>query len=177
MALTYEMPMNPSTSDHTQPGINDDQNMTDGYPPISTTSYSTTTDIDDQKNQNILASFTRTEVSAGPLPHPELLKAYDMIIKNGAERIMRMAEKEQENRFEERRDIRKANKEISSDKLKIMKRGQIFGFILSLVILGLATLFVFTGHEVVSYGLFTIGAASLVGIFVSNSHESRKSTK
>lgn len=59
-------------------------------------------------------------------------------------------------------------------KLKYFKRGQIMGFILAFVLLGLATLFVFTGHESMAYLLFSVGALSLVGIFVKSSFETKK---
>lgn len=70
---------------------NDSLNRASG---INTVSYSTTSDA--QGNQNIILSERRTEISSGPLPHPELLKGYDEVIKDGAERIMKMAEREQE---------------------------------------------------------------------------------
>lgn len=99
--------MNLSPNDPSSPAASDDVNVTEGYPSVNATSYSTTTGIEDPQGQNVVASFFRTEVSAGPLPHPELLKGYDQIIKDGAERIMRMAEKEQDNRFEERSETRR----------------------------------------------------------------------
>ena len=43
---------------------------------------------------------------SGPLPPPEILKKYDEIIPNGAERLMRMAEREQEMEHEKiRKDL------------------------------------------------------------------------
>lgn len=39
-------------------------------------------------------------------------------------------------------------------------------FVLSFVILGLATLFVFTGHETMAYVLFAVSLVSLVGLFL-----------
>ena len=44
----------------------------------------------------VVTRITRMESHSGPLPHPETLRGYAEIIPNGAERVMRMAEKQQD---------------------------------------------------------------------------------
>lgn len=146
------------------------------FPKLEDAVYSAT--MDSTNLSQVVVAATKTEISSGPLPHPDLVKGYDDIIPNGAERIMQMAEKEQENRFQERKEIRDANKEIAMSKLKYVNRGQIMGFVLALIMLGLATLFVFTGHEGIAYFLFSIGMVSLVALFlqtfISPKHKSKE---
>lgn len=124
--------------------------------------------------QQIIASIMRTDVLSGPLPHPDLLKGYGDIIPNGAERIMQMAEREQDSVLTERRETRNNNREISIYKLNLLKRGQNMGFSLAILIIALATLFVFTGHEGIAYLLFSVGIASIVGVFVKTAIDSKK---
>lgn len=152
-------PAKPESNDHSTSPDNPQC-----FPNLEDAVYSTTTDATNPAHIRVIA--TKTEISSGPMPHPDLVKGYDDIIPNGAERIMRMAEKEQENRFQERKEIRDTNREIAISKLKYVSRGQIMGFVLALIMLGLATLFVFTNHEGIAYFLFSIGTVSLVALFL-----------
>ncbi len=77
-----------------------------------------------------------------------------------------MAEKEQENRHLSQSETRAMEKDKINRQLKYVSRGQIMAFVLSFVILGLATLFVFTGHEAMAYVLFAVSLVSLVGLFL-----------
>lgn len=141
------------------------------YPNPDIASYSST-----EPNQptSVIAEIIRTEVSSGPLPHPTLLREYNDIIPNGAERIMQMSEKEQDSIISERKGVRTDNKDISMAKINLIKRGQTMGFILALILFGLATLFVMTGHETFAYILFSVGAISLIGLFVNSDKDIKK---
>lgn len=140
------------------------------YQGIDGVVYSTSQDNDIVEQVVI----SKTEITSGPLPHPDLIEKYNNVIDNGAERIMRMAELQQENRFAERKEIRETNREIALSKLDYFKRGQIMGFILAIALLGLATLFVFTGHEKIAYVVMSVGAVSLVGLFIQSLTEKSK---
>ena len=87
---------------------------------------------------------------------------------------MIMAEKEQENRHISQREIREIDKDKIDRQLRYMNRGQIMAFVLSFVILGLATLFVFTGHETMAYVLFAVSLISLVGLFLGIKNSEHK---
>lgn len=149
---------------------NSEQALPSDFPNIGDVSY--LTDDKDSKPASITASFT--EISSGPLPNPAYLERYDRIIPNGAERIMRMAEKEQENRHDSQREARQLEKDKINKQLKYMSRGQSMAFVLSIVILGLATLFVFTGHESMAYVLFAVSLISLAGLFLGISKKNNK---
>lgn len=68
------------------------------------------------------------EAYQGPLPHPDLLKKFDEIVPGAAERILSMAEKEQQHRHQLENEVIK--KEIAQK-----GRGLNFGFTLALLII------------------------------------------
>lgn len=113
-----------------------------------------------------LLAATHTEISSGPLPHPDLMKKYDDIIAGGAERITRMAEKEQENRFENDR----ANRDEQRAELGLIKRGQTMAFVLCLLFITSGVTLACFGFGAIAYVLLGIGMAPVVGLFYNISH-------
>ena len=92
---------------------------------------------------------------AGPLPDPETLRRYAEIIPDGAERIMRMAEKEQEGRL----SVQRAG-------VKQAKGGLATGFTVAMTICGLVGYGFHLGYAVEAAGLVGATLASLVGVFI-----------
>lgn len=90
----------------------------------------------------------------GPLPPPEILKGYNQVVENGAERIVARAEKQSEHRMQ-------LENHAIKEELKQSGRGQIFGFILGVLGLLLATLLAILGHELIA-GIF--GTTTIVGL-------------
>ncbi|ASW74697.1 hypothetical protein IQ37_15190 [Chryseobacterium piperi] len=74
-------------------------------------------------------SIRQASMHSGPLPRPEDIEKYNMIIPNGAERIMKEAELQSAHR----RSME--NKVIDSDN-KQSAKGQIFGLVISLICIG-----------------------------------------
>ncbi len=59
-------------------------------------------DLPDQKRQAILKVFKSFSIQhsfSGPIPPPSILKGYNDIVKDGADRIMSMAEKQSGHRI------------------------------------------------------------------------------
>lgn len=101
-----------------------------------------------------VSSFTETFLyqHIGPLPHPALLKAYaDLGL---ADRIVKMAEKEQDKR-------------IASDRWteKYLSQGQVIGALLGLAALGLAAFATYRDQPWVA-GTAIASVAAIVGAFV-----------
>lgn len=96
----------------------------------------------------------------GPIPPPGILAGYNDVIPNGADRIIKMAEKEQAHRHNIESTI--------VDKESFEKRvGLVFAFILALSVLGVSSyLLIFT--EKSGYGLtvFVIELGGLVWAFL-----------
>lgn len=99
-------------------------------------------------------SIKRSSLFSGPIPPPEILKGYNEIIRDGAERIFEMAEKQSNHRIT-------LEAEVIKEELRQSSRGQIFGFILGFVGLGLATALAILGHEAIA-GIF--GTTTLIGL-------------
>jgi len=93
------------------------------------------------------------QIHSGPLPAPQTLELYAKIIPEGAERIMSMAEKEQAFRHEYDKTMMGRQKNIES-------RGQFFGFIICLFVLGGGIWLSYTGKE-------TSGLCAIVGALVA----------
>lgn len=104
----------------------------------------------------------------GPLPHPEILKGYDIIVPGAAERILAMAEKEQAHRIE-------SDKYIIEEQMTQFKRGQMMGFILCLILIVVAIVFAFLGHVVLATIILSGTIVSLAVIFVLRQKPDTKS--
>jgi uncharacterized membrane protein len=99
--------------------------------------------------QGITFGITQIKSHSGPLPDPETLIQYNDVIPNGAERIMRMAENEQDFRHSH-------TKNVAKRKLDQETRGQWFGFIIGIVGIG-------GGIYLTMMGKNTVGIAAIIG--------------
>lgn len=117
--------------------------------------------VQDPKQDVKLLTIHRTESQAfsGPLPPPELLKAYNEIIPDGAVRILAMAEKQQDHR------INLENAVVRSD-IRRSDRGLIFGFIICFVIALGGIYLIATGKSISGLVLVLSQMVSIAGIFV-----------
>lgn len=92
---------------------------------------------EDKKTEVIKAiSIVQQEVFSGPIPHPRLLAEYERLLPGSMDRFMKMAEQQQNHRID-------LEEKAVASQLKSNERGQVFGFILSaLVIISGIVLFV-----------------------------------
>lgn len=109
----------------------------------------------------IMTSYT------GPIPPPELLAQFNEIIPNGADRIMTMAEKQQEHRFG------LEDKSLSAN-LKESGRGQIFGFVLVSLAILLAVYMIFTGKTTEGTILIFGNIGSLLAVYLKSKSKQDK---
>lgn len=135
---------------------------------IRTNSYSSTTPANG--NDSVIVSASITEFSKGPLQHPELLKGYNDIIDNGAERIMQMAEAEQRNRFAKD----KAGIDSEKTELSLIKRGQTMAFALCILFVSAGIVLAFLNMHVIAYCLLAVGIAPVIGVFYNSSSVKHK---
>lgn len=98
-------------------------------------------------------------VRSGPLPAPEELAAYNQIIPQGADRIMKMAEQQTTHRISLENTVVNSQQKQSS-------RGQIFGLIIGLSGLGLATFAAVNGQPWFGSIIGGTTLVSLVSVFV-----------
>lgn len=100
-------------------------------------------------------------VRSGPLPEPSELAVYNQIIPNGADRIMKMAEAQTAHRIEIEKTV------IFSQKNQAF-RGQVFGLIVGLGGLSLATFAAMNGHDWFGGAIGSGTLVSLVYVFVQS---------
>lgn len=117
--------------------------------------------ISKQKRQQIVKGVTVTmhKTHIGPLPDPETLNGYSVIIPDGADRIMKMAEKQSDHR------MRMEDKVISGQMLQ-SNLGQILAFLIGLSALGSATYCIISGFELAGGILGIGGLTGLVTAFI-----------
>ncbi len=103
----------------------------------------------------------------GPLPPPADLKQYDEVSAGFAERIVQMAEKEQDFRHRDTDRIRGIQR-------KIIGRGQVFGFILSLAIILGGLLLILLDKPTSGFISILTGIATVAGPFFYGAHREKK---
>lgn len=93
--------------------------------------------------------YMAAEFHLGPLPHPDHYERYAALIPNGAERIIAMAEREQNQRH-------------------LMERlGMASAFVLALAFLIAGTILVYAGHDQAGAAIVTTTVVALVGVFIT----------
>lgn len=106
------------------------------------------------------ASFQAQAVSfQGPIPPPELLREYNEIIPDGADRIVKMAEAQSSHRIELERIVIKGDDRRAN-------WGLVTGYSIGVLIIVLSFILILYGHGMEGTVLGTIDLVSLVGVFV-----------
>jgi uncharacterized membrane protein len=110
----------------------------------------------------------KEEHHSGPLPHPKILKKYDKIIPNGAERIVKVFEKQSDHRIS-------LEKRVVWSQTFQSVMGQIMGFIIAIVFLIAGFYLVINGHEAAGITIFGLDIVGLVAVFVVGKYQQKKS--
>lgn len=113
----------------------------------------------------------RSEVFSGPIPPPEALARYEEIQSGAADRIIKMAEKQQDHRMS-------LEKKAIGGQIEQSKRGQIFGFIAILLCIGVAIFFA-ASFDMTTFAasFLSITMVVLVGLFVTGKNIMKKDLK
>jgi uncharacterized membrane protein len=115
-------------------------------------------EISDTNKKIIVRAFAKMSINKlsfiGPIPPPNILKGYNEVVKDGAERILAMAENQSNHRIQ-------LETHAIKEELKQSRLGQLFGFILGVLGLGLATTLALLGHDTIA-GIF--GTTTIVGL-------------
>lgn len=106
----------------------------------------------------------------GPSPPPDYLKEIDEVIENGAERVFKKFEQQSDHR-------REIETKVITSQISQSSRGQVFGFTIGLVGLGLAFTAALLGHETFATILAAIDIVGLVSVFVIGKREQEKDLK
>ena len=123
-----------------------------------------------QKKPESLSITAERHQFSGPLPHPEILRQYDLIVPGFAERILIMAEKESENRHQNETRITK-NMVITT------YMGITFAFLSVVIVAGLVYYSLSKGFDATA-GYISVGSmAAVAGVFIFFKRSQRKTEK
>jgi uncharacterized membrane protein len=120
----------------------------------------------------VIIEETISEIShhSGPLPRPADLAGYEAIQKGFAERIMQMAEKEQDGRLSSFKNV------IEKD-YNLKSRGQHYALLIAVVLVAFAGLLAHLGDTESAAWVAGGGIAGVVGIFVTGRFISARESK
>lgn len=107
---------------------------------------------------------------SGPLPPPSILQGYSDVLDGGAERIMRLTEREQEHRHY-------MEKTAVNGHIRLDRRGQYLGFGIAVIALVSATYLIATGNVISGTIIGTVDLVGLVGAFIYGRHVKAKESK
>jgi uncharacterized membrane protein len=120
--------------------------VTSGGPLLPLEEESQPAAVEVEERSRFLAA---AEFHLGPLPHPDHYERYAALIPNGAERIITMAEREQNQRH-------------------LMERaGMASAFVLALAFLIAGSVLVLNGHDWAGAIIVTSTVVALVGVFIT----------
>jgi len=112
--------------------------------------------ISKEKRQQIIKSlvFTLHKTHIGPLPDIDTLEGYARLIPDGAERVMKMAEKQSDHRM-------KLEDKVITAQIRQSSTGQILAFIIGIAALAGSVYCIVSGYEI---GGAVLGAGGITGL-------------
>ena len=126
--------------------------------------------IQQQPARSEVVTQRMSQSFSGPIPPPALLEKYNEIIPNAAERILIMAEKQQEHRQELERKVIFSN-------AGSQKEGLYLGFVVAMTAIIGGIVLVAKGKEATGLTAVITALAALVGVFIYGKHEQKKDMK
>lgn len=130
--------------------------------------------IPDKQKKELLKSFSFTLIKqslhSGPIPSPDSLGKYNSIIPNGADRIMKMAERQQEHRM-------KIEDKVITSQSKQSILGQIFGLFIGVLGIAGGVILGIYGNPYVGGVIGGGTVVSLVTVFVLGKKYQKKNTE
>lgn len=105
-------------------------------------------------------TISQTTVTTGPIPSPDIFKAYGEVLPDAPDRILRMAEDEAKGRRD--REMWQARSKAIQPHL-----GTVAGLIIGVVTVMSGANVAISGHEWTGFGVVLLGLASLVGVFIT----------
>ena len=112
-------------------------------------------------------SITQQQFYSGPVPDPEALAKYEQIQPGFAERLLSMAEKEQNERIATQNNIINTEKELNHKELANVKRGQTFALIAVLSVVFLCGYVFYLGNAKEARDIGVIVIVALAGVFIT----------
>lgn len=121
-----------------------------------------------RSSQNVVSTeqIHVREVFLGPVPHPEILQGYEKVIPGAAERILMMAEQQQEHRFAREIAEQDFRHEMQRKELKygatLAGTGQVLGFLIIMVVVMWGGFLLLQGKDLYGLAALVSGLGSLL---------------
>jgi uncharacterized membrane protein len=109
----------------------------------------------------VLSETHKTTTVSGPLPSPEVIAGYEKVLAGSADRIIKMAEKEQDHRH-------KVQLRFQTQQAGITFAGQAFAFSMGMFGIGGGIYLVVNNKSIAGFGVFFTSLATLMGLFFYN---------
>lgn len=117
-----------------------------------------------EKKDKLLRFLTlkiqHSEEFHGPIPPPDLFAKYEQILPGSADRILRMAENQQEHRMQ-------LENKIMTEQLSMSKRGQMCALVVFILGLGISVLFAYFGMKWFAGTFATVTLVTIIGLFIN----------
>ena len=126
--------------------------------------------IKSESDRKVIEAVVMERMFSGPLPPPEYLAQYKSILPDAPERIMIMAEKEQQHRHD-------VENTMVKEGMKQKKTGQILGFLLALLFGAASFVLGVKGQTALAGILGTTTVIGLAVVFVLNKKPSDNERK
>ena len=121
---------------------------------------------ENEKEATLSPTFSASFQFVGPLPPPSVLAQYEKVSPGTAERIISIAEKEQQHRHAMQGKLVDSQVEDARRERNERRLGQIFGLIIGVFAIGAGSLTAILGSQIAGGFIGTTGVGGLVSVFV-----------
>jgi len=111
-------------------------------------------------------TLTQEKFFSGPVPDPDSLAKYENINPGFADRLLKMGEKEQQERINTQNKIIDIESELNIRELNNFKRGQIFALLAVLLVVGLCVYVFYLGSSKEGRDIAVTVIASIATVFI-----------
>lgn len=118
----------------------------------------------------MIAQRIESMTYSGPIPHPQLLKEFNDVIPNGADRIMTMAEKQSGHRITLEEKVVNANNRDSF-------LGVVFAGVIALLIVLGAIFLIYNNKDVQGFSLLIGASVAYISVFLKSKSRDDKDLK
>jgi len=123
----------------------------------------------DEKPQTVaISQMFAASVWQGPLPSPESLARFNQVVPGAAERMIRMAEKQQDHRMA-------LETKVSTEQISQSARGQYFALLISLAILVVGTFAIYSGYPGSGATIVTSTIIGMAYVFITGKRHEQSS--
>jgi uncharacterized membrane protein len=112
-------------------------------------------------------TISQQQFYSGPVPDPDSLAKYENISPGFADRLLKMGEKEQQERINTQNKIIDTEKELNVRELNNYKRGQIFALLAVMLVVGLCVYAFFLGYSKEARDIAITVIAGIASVFIA----------